>query len=338
MSKIEVKDEWINEVQRIDLLKGIGYVEIHDFSKANSSEEARIYFISKVASVCYSNPNAIGSINLYNRLSRESVGLPSSSFEFIPVLLNTNDMDKIMGLIEAIDYTPNVLKYGEILIIKNEQYLLTNLRALMNDIGEHAKNGFFNNDPEEIKIIKKYFKVFLKEIDLNTRSQFVRHRTSLQELSRRYVSGKKEPFTFYISDKMKDIVSDPLYSNPKDEKNTTQYLIDECVNHYNAAIKDGVKPEEARRILPQAMMTKIWSAWQPAYLTNFFKLRLDSHAQSEIQELARNMHQLVMPQDTTDIEKLIKKGYIRKSYSMCGGYNVRDRWIHGEKECSGYYN
>ena len=32
----------------------------------------------------------------------------------------------------------------------------------------------------------------------------VRHRISWQELSRRYVSGKRVTFEFYVSDKLKD--------------------------------------------------------------------------------------------------------------------------------------
>ncbi|MDN5104393.1 FAD-dependent thymidylate synthase, partial [Aliarcobacter butzleri] len=64
----------------------IAFVENWDFSKANLNEENRILAITQVASICYQNPNALGSESLYNRLAAESKGLPSSSFEFVPVL------------------------------------------------------------------------------------------------------------------------------------------------------------------------------------------------------------------------------------------------------------
>ena len=74
---------------------------------------------------------------------------------------------------------------------------------------------------------------------------------------------------------------------------STEDIIDVCLNHYYKALDSGVKPEEARRILPQAMMTQIWGAFQPSQLDNWFKLRLDKHAQSEIRMVAQAMQELI---------------------------------------------
>ena len=65
-----------------------------------------------------------------------------------------------------------------------------------------------------------------------------------------------------------------------------------CEDFYHEALAQGVKPEEARRILPQAMMTTIWGAFQPTQLANFFTLRLDSHAQREIRLVAEAMKEI----------------------------------------------
>lgn len=184
-----------------------------------------------------------------------------------------------------------MLKYGE--KVENGKYLLTNFRAVIYD-----KEKFnidltkkFNTE-EECEIISKYFKVFKAHIDLPTLGQCVRHRVNWQVLSRRYVSGKKTPFEFYVSDKMKDIVSvnDIVGS---DEEFSTQKVIDICLTHYYSALEVGVKPEEARRIIPQACYTTAWCAFQPAQLDNFFKLRLDSHAQKEIIKTAEAMKELI---------------------------------------------
>ena len=276
---VEVADNFSVASNHIKLNgDSIGYLESYDFSTANLSEESRIACISTVASVCYGNPKANGSISLYNRLANESAGLPSSSFEFVPVLLTE---------LQYLDIPSNGIssceKYGEWVepdMHGNKMYLLTNLRALMADVGDRASEFF--NTPEECKIIAKYHRVFKAKIDLATRTQYIRHRVSWQELSRRYVSGKKAPFEFYISPKMRSV--DSYYGN-------TSTIISACVKHYDKAIENGVKPEEARRILPQAMYTTIWSAWLPSQLESFYTLRLDSHAQSEIRELAAAMKQ-----------------------------------------------
>lgn len=78
----------------------IAYVKHFDFSRANLSNENRIAAISQVASVCYQNPKAAGSISLYDRLLSESMGLPSSSFEMCPILLTEEEVKQIQRQIQ----------------------------------------------------------------------------------------------------------------------------------------------------------------------------------------------------------------------------------------------
>ena len=87
----------VNPVNKKENIFGdnIGFVEHYDFSQANMSEKHRIHAISAVASICYQNPKAIGSESLYNRLLAESKGLPSSSAEFVPVLLTEEEVYKL---------------------------------------------------------------------------------------------------------------------------------------------------------------------------------------------------------------------------------------------------
>ena len=262
----------------------IAFVEEWDFSQANTSEENRILAITQVASICYQSPKALGSETLYNRLMAESMGLPSSSFEFVPVLLDfKNPMH--MELLQK-EYS-NVKKFGE--LVEDGKYLLTNYRAIVYDF-ENDKDGYsfdirqIYNTLDDAEIIRKNFHVFLYKVDLPTRSQMVRHRINWQELSRRYVSGKRVPFDFYISEKMI-----PITTGDYD----TQKIIDLCVEHYMNAIDAGVKPQEARRIIPQAAYSQIWGAFMPTQLANYFKLRLDEHAQWEIRKTAEAMKELI---------------------------------------------
>ena len=283
---VECNPSWPTEpLRRVEniLTDGCGSVEEWDFSLANSSYEARVYFVSKVASICYGNPKSLGSISLFDRLQAEAAGLPSSSYEFVPVLITKEQFAKVD--------LKQCYKFGE--LVADEQYLLTNLRALIADVGPEESLKYLNTSPEEIQIIRDNFKVYLFNVDLATRAQMVRHRCSWQELSRRYVSGKKTPFDFYISEKLSGIEHESCDFG----KYSTEYIIQTCVAHYNYSISIGVKPEEARRILPQAMMTTIWGAFQPTQLANFFALRLHKTAQREIQQTAQAMHDLIHAQN-----------------------------------------
>ena len=58
---------------------------------------------------------------------------------------------------------------------------------------------------------------------------------------------------------------------------------------YHDLIQLGVKPEDARYILPNATPTKIIVTTNLASLAYFYKVRTDPHAQWEIQALARAM-------------------------------------------------
>jgi thymidylate synthase (FAD) len=197
--------------------------------------------------------------------------------------------------------TLNVEKYGEWITHNGKKYLLTNYRAVVNDFEQYGDKGIdlrkrFNTQ-EECNIIQEYFKVFLFKVDLPTRSQMVRHRVSWQELSRRYVSGERVPFEHYVSNKMKEVLLFDEGVSVKGSKVktcfTAQDIIDISLKFYKQALEQGVKPQEARRIIPQTAYTQIWGAFMPKQLDNYFKLRLDESSQWEIRQTALAMQELI---------------------------------------------
>ena len=278
MSHVTVSEDLLPLVGNIT--NDICSVDHYDFSLANSSYEARVQSVTKVASICYGNVKALGSISLFDRLQAEAAGLPSSSYEMCPILLTKEQF--------AARDLKACWKFGE----QVGDYLLTNLRALISDVGPEESLNYLNTASEEIQIIKDNFKVFLFNVDLATRAQMVRHRCSWQELSRRYVSGKKQPFEFYISEKMKGVISEHFDDESNFFFDTTE-IVNICLEHYAEALYTGVKPQEARRIIPQAAYTQIWGAFQPKQLENYFKLRLDESAQWEIRQTALAMKELL---------------------------------------------
>lgn len=286
----------------------IGYVDLYDFSAANLSEESRIDAVTTVASICYNSNNKIGSKVLYDKLAGESIGLPSSSFEFVPMLLNTTTLDRLNTIANTVNLDSyeilDIERFGELITDNGNTYLLTNLRAWLSTIDMLSARAntdkqqelikslvYLYNTEDDARIISKHYYVFRYKVDLNTRSQMVRHRmASWQELSRRYVSGNKLAFEFYKKPSMNSIGTDCHLSGAGvcDVFVTPNDLYTESVNLYNAAVKI-VPAQDARRLIPQAMYTEIWGAWMPRGLNNFIKLRLDSHAQNEIREVAEAM-------------------------------------------------
>ncbi len=121
---------------------------------------------------------------------------------------------------------------------------------------------------------------------------------SYNEVSRRYVNDDPE---FYIPEVWRSRPEGSVKQGSGKEivdviqrhdglwqlKEVYQDFVDYVKEFYNDMIDNGVAPEQARMVLPQSMMTEYivtgsLVAWARAY-----KLRIDAHAQKEIQDLAK---------------------------------------------------
>jgi len=131
------------------------------------------------------------------------------------------------------------------------------------------------------------------ECPLYIRSQIHRHRTfSYNEVSRRYTS---EDLTFYLPRQFRQQAK----SNRQASEGTLTPALNiavqsDVLNHhreslalYNDLINNGVCREQARGILPQDLMTKFYMTGNLRNWAHFVKLRIDSHAQGEVQEVGQ---------------------------------------------------
>jgi len=110
--------------------------------------------------------------------------------------------------------------------------------------------------------------------------QLVRHRiASYSQRSQRYVSEKGFE---YVTPPSIDNSSDFI----KERFNIAMGYIQEV---YESLVSNGVSKEDARMVLPNACTTSLVISMNPRAFRNFLKLRLDSHAQWEIRELAQAM-------------------------------------------------
>lgn len=72
-------------------------------------------------------------------------------------------------------------------------------------------------------------------------------------------------------------------------------FLEDAYSLYSLMLSKGVAPEMARMVLPQSMYTSwVWTGSLAAYM-RVYKLRVDSHAQKEIQEIALMIKSIVRP-------------------------------------------
>ena len=119
--------------------------------------------------------------------------------------------------------------------------------------------------------------------------QLVRHRlASYSQQSQRYVKMDKP--TYVMPPKIKEL---PPQEGRSWVKTTPAELFDlamqDAWDTYNRLVSVGVKPEDARFVLPNACTTNIVVTMNARELLHFFHLRCSEHAQWEIRNMANKM-------------------------------------------------
>lgn len=135
------------------------------------------------------------------------------------------------------------------------------------------------------------------------RAQLGKHQIGLvmNEVSRRYVTYEPEIYIpFWRSaptDGAKQGSSGAFEDSQKCVNFSHEYktVADECLKLYNDLIADGVAPEQARSILPQGTYTEfVWTGSLYAF-ARVYNLRIDAHAQWEIQKFAEAIGKIISP-------------------------------------------
>lgn len=153
---------------------------------------------------------------------------------------------------------------------------------------------------------------FNLKLPLFVQGQIVRHRTQkLNQVSARYT---EMPDEFYIPDnwrkqdnKNKQGSIDEGNWNPQVDLRSTEigetepitatekveYVCEYAYRVYQQLIQEGgIAREMARMVLPQNLYTEVRTTWDLHNLMHFLRLRMDSHAQWEVQEYARAMYEI----------------------------------------------
>lgn len=175
-------------------------------------------------------------------------------------------------------------------------------------------NSVVNSTKEEAdKLLRDYRKVpthwvpfahtFIKLVvnaPTNIRTQCFKHKAGLSEseVSRRYITSTPEVFVpDFFRMKAEDVKQGSGGVHPENFAIKSAYIeqTNQAVAMYEDFIRRGVCPEQARFILPQGMEVKwVWSGNLYAF-ANFYIARSDSHAQKEVQEVAKQVDSIIRP-------------------------------------------
>lgn len=179
-------------------------------------------------------------------------------------------------------------------------------------------------DPEDIKLLNylakhQHFTPFehctlsvLIKCPLFIRSQIHRHRTfSYNEISRRYTSENLEfyvPETYRKQHGSSKQCSDGEFNDKENKilKDKTEFLHNLLLAEYNEMINMGVAREMARGILPQNLMTEFWMTGNLRNWVHFLGLRVDSHAQKEVQDVAKPILKIIKQKFPESAKALFK--------------------------------
>lgn len=144
---------------------------------------------------------------------------------------------------------------------------------------------------------------FLVEVPLFIRSQIMRHRTfAYNEISRRYTDENLEFWLPTIvrgqAKNNRQASSDDIIESllPDSEDGQAAPTIGvftgsviSSIENYNSLVLAGVAREQARAVLPQSLLTKFYMTGNLRNWCHFLSLRLDSHAQYEVQVVAKRI-------------------------------------------------
>ena len=119
------------------------------------------------------------------------------------------------------------------------------------------------------------------------------------ETSRRYVDDAP---TFFVPDVWRSRPDGSVKQGSGEDHSESELyasrygrLLEQIECLYGDMIADGIAPEQARMVLPQSMMTSYYVTGSLAAFARLYRQRSDSHAQIEIQGLARQVGEIISP-------------------------------------------
>lgn len=161
------------------------------------------------------------------------------------------------------------------------------------DATSDTKLMFFLSREGHTSVFEHQSATFLIECPLFIRSQIMRHRTfSYNEISRRYTSEQIafwKPTTYRKQATKNKQCSEGELGSSLMVGSYYKWAVSDSLKSYNDLLSAGVCREQARAVLPQSLLTRFYMTGNLRNWAHFLKLRLDSHAQPEVQIIAQRI-------------------------------------------------
>lgn len=151
------------------------------------------------------------------------------------------------------------------------------------------------------------FTFYIDGISRACSHQLVRHRTGkYTQRSQRYIV--EDDFGYIVPKSI--LKNSDVYSAYRSTMNRINWF-------YSYALRNGIKEEDARYVLPNACETQLYVTFDFRNLMHFMNERLCTNAQWEIRELARRMKDEVVKLYPELADYLVPKCQIHKDYPFC---------------------
>lgn len=130
-----------------------------------------------------------------------------------------------------------------------------------------------------------YFTWRIEGISRACLAQLTRHRHASYTVESQRYTKYQDSINYKIPEKIEEIKSDKFeYEN----------YMESVQNYYNYLISTGVKAEDARMILPNAVVTNLYMSCNLRELIHLHQVRTGNGAQKEIKDLVNKMTELVV--------------------------------------------
>lgn len=188
--------KYINPIERKTIFNH-GYVQIWDFSKANTTHQSRVQAVTTVSnSVFGDNGKIIDAQKLYERIKKEAaMETPGRPFQFIPIVLNHNDVTYKEITPEQVS---NFYKYGHMKKHTIKQNIISH-RQFIAFYSNYRNFLKFHKEQLQLQHLEpcKSFIVFKLKVPMFVRDQFMTH-TGLSKINQSNRIGKDEQKEYYI--------------------------------------------------------------------------------------------------------------------------------------------
>lgn len=233
--------------------------------------------IERAARVSYKSEDKITEDSAEKMVQRLISMKHYSSLEFGTIYLKL-DRENNFDILDKYDYN----KFSAVTITKDStRYITTNYRVII--------ENHWEDDLQYMCAPTKYHQKRTTVKFITNRAvshELVRHRLmSFMQESQRYVAYDKDKFGNELT------FIKPAWEQSEDEKTLMEHTLSQIEDTYMKLRKLGLKPQQARTVLPNATKTELYMCGFDKDWEHFFDLRDKANVDPQMYNLAHPLHE-----------------------------------------------